>query len=277
MEKRKGATNKGGGRKIKLSEIRNKKKYNRREISRKSGREEEIRLNKYIANAGICSRRDADELIKAGTVSVNGRVVTELGTKVKPTDEIRYGGEKIKSERKVYILMNKPKDYVTTVEDPHARKTVMQLLGNQIKERVYPVGRLDRSTTGVLLFTNDGDLAKRLMHPSFKKKKIYHVYLDKALKTTDFQTLMDGIQLEDGPIAADAMSYVSQEDKKQVGLEIHSGRNRIVRRMFEHLGYTVERLDRVYFAGMTKKQLGRGKWRYLTNKEIAKLKMDAFV
>jgi 23S rRNA pseudouridine2605 synthase len=277
MEKRKGATNKGGGRKIKLSEIRNKKKYNRREISRKFGREEEIRLNKYIANAGICSRRDADELIKAGTVSVNGRVVTELGTKVKPTDEIRYGGEKIKSERKVYILMNKPKDYVTTVEDPHARKTVMQLLGNQIKERVYPVGRLDRSTTGVLLFTNDGDLAKRLMHPSFKKKKIYHVYLDKALKTTDFQTLMDGIQLEDGPIAADAMSYVSQEDKKQVGLEIHSGRNRIVRRMFEHLGYTVERLDRVYFAGMTKKQLGRGKWRYLTNKEIAKLKMDAFV
>jgi 23S rRNA pseudouridine2605 synthase len=277
MEKRKGATNKGGGRKIKLSEIRNKKKYNRREISRKSGREEEIRLNKYIANAGISSRRDADELIKAGTVSVNGRVVTELGTKVKPTDEIRYGGEKIKSERKVYILMNKPKDYVTTVEDPHARKTVMQLLGNQIKERVYPVGRLDRSTTGVLLFTNDGDLAKRLMHPSFKKKKIYHVYLDKALKTTDFQTLMDGIQLEDGPIAADAMSYVSQEDKKQVGLEIHSGRNRIVRRMFEHLGYTVERLDRVYFAGMTKKQLGRGKWRYLTNKEIAKLKMDAFV
>lgn len=236
----------------------------------------EVRLNKFIANAGICSRREADELIKAGAISVNGEVVTELGTKVKPTDKVQYGGERVKSERKTYILMNKPKDYITTVEDPHAKRTVMDLLKNRVKERVYPVGRLDRTTTGVLLFTNDGDLAKRLMHPRFKKKKVYQVYLHKPMEKNDLQKLADGIVLEDGPIAADAISYVDQEDKKQVGLEIHSGRNRIVRRMFEHLGYSVVRLDRVYFAGMTKQKLRRGQWRYLTDKEIAKLKMDAF-
>lgn len=263
-------------RKVSLEDVRKKQagKHSRR--SKQVRDNDDIRLNKYIANAGICSRREADELIKAGAVTVNGEVVTELGTKIKPTDSVRYGGEKIKSERKVYVVMNKPRDYITTVEDPHAKKTVMELFRNRIKERIYPVGRLDRTTTGVLLFTNDGDLAKRLMHPKYKKKKIYHVYLDKTLKSNDFQSLLDGMELEDGPIAVDSLSFVDSEDKKQVGLEIHSGRNRIVRRMFEHLGYKVMRLDRVYFAGLTKQKLRRGQWRYLTDKEVSRLKMDAF-
>ncbi len=275
MEKRKGF---GKSRKkvIQLDEFRNKRKDNNTKHSRNRLTAKEVRLNKFIANAGICSRREADELIKSGAVTVNGKVISELGTKIKPTDQVRYGGEKIRSERKVYIVMNKPKDFITTVEDPHAKRTVMELFRNKVKERVYPVGRLDRTTTGVLLFTNDGELAKRLMHPRFKKKKIYHVYLDKTLKKNDFQDLLNGIDLEDGPIAADKLSYVDAEDKNQVGLEIHSGRNRIVRRMFEHLGYKVTRLDRVYFAGLTKQKLRRGQWRYLTDKEIGKLKMDAF-
>ncbi len=275
MVKRKGF---GKSRKkiIRLDEFRNKRQKDNSKFSVGRLAGGEVRLNKFIANAGICSRREADELIKSGTVTVNGKVISELGTKIKPSDQVRYGGEKIKSERKVYIVMNKPKDFITTVEDPHAKKTVMELFRNKVKERVYPVGRLDRTTTGVLLFTNDGDLAKRLMHPRFKKKKIYHVYLDKALKKNDFQHLLNGIVLEDGPIAADKLSYVDAEDKNQVGLEIHSGRNRIVRRMFEHLDYKVTRLDRVYFAGLTKQKLRRGQWRYLTDKEISKLKMDAF-
>ena len=275
MEKRKGF---GKSRKkvIQLDEFRNKRKDNNTKHSRNRLTAKEVRLNKFIANAGICSRREADELIKSGAVTVNGKVISELGTKIKPTDQVRYGGEKIRSERKVYIVMNKPKDFITTVEDPHAKRTVMELFRNKVKERVYPVGRLDRTTTGVLLFTNDGELAKRLMHPRFKKKKIYHVYLDKTLKKNDFQDLLNGIDLEDGLIAADKLSYVDAEDKNQVGLEIHSGRNRIVRRMFEHLGYKVTRLDRVYFAGLTKQKLRRGQWRYLTDKEIGKLKMDAF-
>lgn len=248
----------------------------RRRHVNKPVEKEMVRLNKYIANAGICSRRKADELIKAGAVTVNGKVVTELGSKVNPMDDIRYGGDKVRSERKVYIVMNKPGDFITTVEDPHANRTVMELLKNKVKERVYPVGRLDRTTTGVLLFTNDGELAKRLMHPSYKKKKIYHVYLDKTLNKNDFEALLTGIDLDDGPIAPDALSYVDNKDKKQVGLEIHSGRNRIVRRMFEHLGYKVVRLDRVYFAGLTKQKLRRGQWRYLTDKEVSRLKMNAY-
>lgn len=275
MQKRNAQT-KTGKRKVSLDDVRKRQPGKHSRQDKQVRKKEDIRLNKYIANAGICSRREADELIKAGAVTVNGQVVTELGTKIKPTDSVRYGGEKIKSERKVYVVMNKPRDYITTVEDPHAKKTVMELFRNRIKERIYPVGRLDRTTTGVLLFTNDGDLAKRLMHPKYKKKKIYHVYLDKTLKNSDFQSLLDGVELEDGPIAVDSLSFVDPEDKKQVGLEIHSGRNRIVRRMFEHLGYKVMRLDRVYFAGLTKQKLRRGQWRYLTDKEVARLKMDAF-
>ena len=275
MEKRKGF-GKNKKKIIHLDEFRNKRPDRSTKQYRSRGAADEIRLNKFIANAGICSRREADELISSGAVTVNGKVISELGTKIKPTDQVKYGGEKIRSERKAYIVMNKPKDFITTVEDPHAKKTVMELFRNKVKERVYPVGRLDRTTTGVLLFTNDGELAKRLMHPRFKKKKIYHVYLNKALKKNDFQVLLNGIDLEDGPIAADKLSYVDAEDKNQVGLEIHSGRNRIVRRMFEHLGYKVTRLDRVYFAGLTKQKLRRGQWRYLTDKEIGKLKMDAF-
>jgi 23S rRNA pseudouridine2605 synthase len=244
--------------------------------SERSEQNENVRLNKFIANSGICSRREADEYIKTGLVTVNGIIVTELGTKVKPDDDVRFNGQRLKGEKKVYLLMNKPKDYVTTMGDPHAKKCVIDLISTEkCKERVVPVGRLDKATTGVLLFTNDGDLAARLTHPSQNVKKIYHVFLDKYLKKTDFDALVNGITLEDGEIHADALSYVD-DDMAQVGIEIHSGRNRVVRRMFEHLGYKVTKLDRVYFAGLTKKKLRRGAWRFLTEEEITFLKMGNF-
>ena len=238
--------------------------------------DEKIRLNRFISVSGICSRRQADELIQAGLISVNGQVVTELGVKVSRNDDIRYNGERIKSEKPVYLLLNKPKDYVTTVKDPHASRNVMNLIRDACTERIYPVGRLDRNTTGVLLFTNDGDLAKTLTHPSYKKKKIYYITLDKSLTQGDFEKILKGFDLEDGFIQADDLSYPEPNDRKKIGLEIHSGRNRIVRRIFEHLGYRVRKLDRVYFAGLTKKGLMRGKWRFLTQKEINMLKMGAY-
>lgn len=235
-----------------------------------------IRLNKLLANAGVCSRREADEFITAGVVSVNGQVVTELGTKVKQTDEIKFHDQPISIEKKVYVLLNKPKDYVTTSDDPQNRKTVMDLVRNACKERIYPVGRLDRNTTGVLLLTNDGDLASKLTHPKYLKKKIYHVYTDKNVTAADMRQIAEGITLEDGEIHADAIDYASPTDKKQVGIEIHSGKNRIVRRIFESLGYRVIKLDRVFFAGLTKKNLRRGDWRYLTEQEVNMLRMGAF-
>ena len=237
---------------------------------------EPMRLNKFLANAGVCSRREADEFIAAGVVKVNGEVVTELGTKIKPTDEVRFHEDTISIEKKVYVLLNKPKGYVTTVEDPQDRKTVMDLVKGACRERIYPVGRLDRNTTGVLLFTNDGELAAKLTHPQYRKKKIYHVHLDRNVTAADMRLIADGIQLEDGEIHADAIEYSDPVDKKQVGIEIHSGRNRIVRRIFEHLGYKVLKLDRVYFAGLTKKLVKRGDWRFLTEKEVNMLRMGAF-
>ena len=235
-----------------------------------------VRLNKYLANAGICSRREADEFIQAGVVSVNGQVVTELGTKVLRTDDIRFHEQKVSMEKKVYVLLNKPKDCVTTSDDPQQRKTVMDLVKNACPERIYPVGRLDRNTTGVLLLTNDGDLASKLTHPKFLKKKIYHVFLDKKVTAHDMQQIATGITLEDGEVHADAIEYASATDKSQVGIEIHSGKNRIVRRIFESLGYRVVKLDRVLFAGLTKKNLRRGDWRFLTEKEVDMLRMGAF-
>jgi len=237
---------------------------------------EKVRLNKYIAAAGICSRREADELIKAGLVSVNGKVVTEMGVKVEPGDDVRYNGERMKNEKKVYLVLNKPKDYVTTVDDPHATKTVMELIKGACPERVYPVGRLDRGTTGVLLFSNDGDLTKKLTHPSFNKKKIYHVYLNKNMTHDDLKKIAEGVELDDGVVRADAVAYANPDSKREVGIEIHSGKNRVIRRMFEKLDYKVTKLDRVYFAGLTKKSLPRGKWRFLSEKEIKMLKMNAF-
>ena len=232
-----------------------------------------VRLNKYIANSGVCSRREADTYIEAGLVTVNGKIVTELGTKVMATDDVRFNGQRLKGEQKVYIVMNKPKGYVTTLNDPHAEKTVMDLVSREkCPQRVFPIGRLDKATTGVLMLTNDGAMAERLMHPSFETKKIYHVTLDKNLKGSDFNAIIEGIHLEDGEIHADSLSYVD-DDKSQVGIEIHSGRNRIVRRIFEHLGYKVRKLDRVYFAGFTKKNLKRGQWRFLTQEEINLLMM----
>lgn len=235
-----------------------------------------VRLNKYLANAGICSRREADEFIQAGVVRVNGQVVTELGTKVLRTDDIRFHDQKVSMEKKVYVLLNKPKDCVTTSDDPQQRKTVMDLVKNACPERIYPVGRLDRNTTGVLLLTNDGDLASKLTHPKFLKKKIYHVFLDKKVTAHDMQQIATGITLEDGEVHADAIEYASATDKSQVGIEIHSGKNRIVRRIFESLGYRVVKLDRVLFAGLTKKNLRRGDWRFLTEKEVDMLRMGAF-
>lgn len=235
-----------------------------------------VRLNKFLANAGICSRREADEFIQAGVVSVNGQVVTELGTKVLRTDDIRFHDQKVSMEKKVYVLLNKPKDCVTTSDDPQQRKTVMDLVKNACPERIYPVGRLDRNTTGVLLLTNDGDLASKLTHPKFLKKKIYHVFLDKKVTAHDMQQIATGITLEDGEVHADAIEYASATDKSQVGIEIHSGKNRIVRRIFESLGYRVVKLDRVQFAGLTKKNLRRGDWRFLTEKEVDMLRMGAF-
>ena len=237
---------------------------------------EPIRLNKFLANAGVCSRREADEFIQAGVVTVNGQVVTELGTKVLRTDEVKFHDTPVTPEKKVYVLLNKPKDYVTTSDDPQQRKTVMDLVKGACPERIYPVGRLDRNTTGVLLLTNDGDLASKLTHPKFLKKKIYHVYLDKNLTAHDMQQIAEGITLEDGDIKADAIEYASETDKKQVGIEIHSGKNRIVRRIFESLGYKVTKLDRVQFAGLTKKNVRRGDWRYLTEEEVDRLRMGAY-
>lgn len=237
---------------------------------------EPIRLNKFLANAGICSRREADEFITAGVVSVNGVVVTELGTKVHRNDEVKFHDQSVNIERKVYILLNKPKDCVTTSDDPQERKTVMDYVKNACKERIYPVGRLDRNTTGVLLLTNDGEMASKLTHPKYQKKKIYHVYCDKNVAKSDLDQVIQGIELEDGEIHADAISYASDTDKSQVGIEIHSGKNRIVRRIFEHLGYRVIKLDRVYFAGLTKKGLRRGDWRFLTENEVNVLRMGSF-
>ena len=237
---------------------------------------EPLRLNKFLANAGVCSRREADEFITAGVVKVNGEVVTELGTKVLRTDEVLFHDQPVKMEKKVYVLLNKPKDYVTTSDDPQQRKTVMDLVKGACEERIYPVGRLDRNTTGVLLLTNDGDLASKLTHPKFLKKKIYHVYLDKAVTAHDMQQIAEGITLDDGEIKADAIDYASDTDKKQVGIEIHSGKNRIVRRIFESLGYKVVKLDRVQFAGLTKKNVRRGDWRYLTEEEVDRLRMGAY-
>jgi 23S rRNA pseudouridine2605 synthase len=232
-----------------------------------------VRLNKFLADAGICSRREADKLIESGVVKINGKVVTQLGTKVAPTDKVQYGGDTLKREKLQYILLNKPKGFITTSDDPQDRKIVMSLVENACTERIYPVGRLDRNTLGLLLFTNDGDLAKKLTHPKHGVKKIYHVFLESPLTKNEMLTLAGGVELEDGRIQPDKIAYVEGEnDKRQIGLELHSGKNRIVRRMFEHLGHKVVKLDRVFFAGLTKKDLPRGKWRKLTEKEIGLLK-----
>lgn len=233
-----------------------------------------IRLNKYISNAGVCSRRDADKLIGEGQVTVNGEVVTELGRKVTLDDDVRFDGKQLNPERKVYLLLNKPRGFVTTLDDPHAERTVMQLIQNACTERIYPVGRLDMQTTGVLLFTNDGDLAKKLTHPSYEKVKIYHVQLDADFLQEDLEQIRKGIELEDGFIAADDIQMIDPEDQRQVGIEIHSGKNHIVRRIFNHFGYQVEKLDRVLFAGLTKKDLPRGRYRFLSPQEINFLKMS---
>ncbi|MDE5954954.1 MAG: rRNA pseudouridine synthase, partial [Bacteroidales bacterium] len=238
---------------------------------------DEVRLNKFIANSGICSRREADNFILAGVVTVNGEVVTELGTKVNiSTDDIRFNGERLKGEAKVYIIMNKPKGYVTTASDPHADRTVMDLLKG-CGSRVFPVGRLDKNTTGVLMFTNDGEIAEKLTHPSYDKKKIYQVSLDGKLKKEDYDMILSGVELPDGMIAADALEYIEEDDHRKLGIEIHSGKNRIVRRIFESLGYEVKALDRVYFAGLTKKGLKRGEWRFLTEGEVNLLRMGAYI
>ncbi len=233
-----------------------------------------VRLNKYIANTGVCSRREADSLILSGSIQVNGKTITELGTKVGPKDVITHKGKRLQGEKKVYILLNKPKDCVTTVRDTHGRKTVMDLVRSCCRERIYPVGRLDRNTTGVLLLTNDGGLAEALAHPSYNRNKIYHIFLNKILKPGDLEKIRKGIELEDGFIRPDNIQYADAKDKRQLGMEIHSGRNRIVRRIFEHLDYKIVKLDRVYFAGLTKKGVSRGHWRFLTAKEIAMLKMS---
>ncbi|TCN70172.1 pseudouridine synthase [Acetobacteroides hydrogenigenes] len=238
--------------------------------------EAEIRLNKYIANSGVCSRREADNHILAGEITVNGEVVTTLGTKIKMGDEVQFNGTIIKGEKKVYLILNKPKGYVTSVDDPHAEKTVMELIKGACNERVYPVGRLDKSTTGVLLLTNDGELTKTLTHPTYNKKKIYHVFLDKRISEEDMERIATGVDLDDGVAYADAISYVDGSDKSQVGVEIHSGKNRIIRRLFDTIGYKVIKLDRVYFAGLTKKGLPRGRWRFLTQREVGMLKMGSY-
>ncbi len=243
--------------------------------SKKEGQDNTVRLNKYIANAGICSRREADMLISTGVITVNGNVVTELGTKVTPDDVVRYNGEIVKPEKNVYILLNKPKDYITTTSDPMARKTVMHLLKGACKERTYPVGRLDRNTTGLLLLTNDGELAKKLMHPRHRIGKLYHVVLDKNVTKEIMNKIVKGVKLENTTVAADSIAYAGNgQNKKEVGIEIHSGQNRVVRRIFEKFGYKVIKLDRVMFAGLTKKNLPRGKYRFLTRNEINFLKMN---
>ncbi len=235
----------------------------------------EMRLNRFLAQSGICSRREADDFITAGLVSVNGVIVTELGTKVMPSDEVKFNDSRIQGEKKVYLVLNKPKGYVTSLDDPHAGKTVMELVSGACEERIYPVGRLDKNSLGLLLFTNDGDMTKQLTHPSYKKKKIYQVTLDKPLTRADMDRIAEGITLEDGEIYADEISYV-KENKQEIGIEIHSGRNRIVRRIFEFLGYTVTKLDRVYYAGLTKKNLKRGAWRFLSREEVERLKSGRY-
>ncbi len=235
-----------------------------------------VRLNKFLANAGICSRREADEFIKAGVITVNGEIVTEMGVKVMHSDKVMFHSQLVRSEKKVYILLNKPKDTVTTAEDTHDRRTVMDLVKNACSERIYPVGRLDRNTTGVLLLTNDGDLASKLTHPKFEKKKIYQVVLDKPLAIPDFESVMAGVVLDDEKIAADSLNFIRDDDFRYIGIEIHSGQNRVVRRIFEKLGYKVIRLDRVYFAGLTKKNLPRGKYRFLSEREVNMLRMGAY-
>ncbi|HPY66878.1 MAG TPA: pseudouridine synthase [Bacteroidales bacterium] len=250
------------------------KKGNRIRVSEDSS--ELIRLNRYISNSGLCSRREADEMISKGLISVNGTIITKLGTKVSKRDDIRFKGKKLSAEKKVYILMNKPKGYVTTVKDPHAEHTVIELLGNNCPERVYPVGRLDKETTGVLLLTNDGELTGKLTHPKYERKKIYNVTLDKAVIKDDMFKLTEGIELDGELIASDSVAYSDLPDKSKIGIELHSGQNRVVRRLFESLGYRVKKLDRVYFAGLTKKNVPRGKWRYLSEKEISMLKRGLF-
>jgi 23S rRNA pseudouridine2605 synthase len=239
-------------------------------------KDEKIRLNKFIAASGVCSRRDADEIIRKGEISVNGKKVTEMGFMVNRSDEVRYHNKKLSAEKMVYIVLNKPKDYVTTTSDPHAERTVLDLIGDRCSERVYPVGRLDKSTTGVLLLTNDGELAGKLTHPKYKRRKIYHVFLDKDVVKEDLFRLTGGIELDGENVTADAVSYADPADRSQVGIELHSGQNRVVRRLFEQLGYRVKKLDRVYFAGLTKKNLPRGKWRFLNEKEINMLKRGIF-
>ena len=234
-----------------------------------------MRLNRFLAQSGLCSRREADDFITAGLVTVNGQIVTQLGTKVLPTDEVKFNDSRVQGEKKVYLVLNKPKGYVTSLDDPHAGKTVMDLVEGACTERIYPVGRLDKNSLGLLLFTNDGDLTKQLTHPSYKKKKIYQVTLDKPLTRADMDRIAEGVTLEDGEIFADEISYV-KENKQEVGIEIHSGRNRIVRRIFEFLGYTVTKLDRVYYAGLTKKNLKRGAWRFLTREEVERLKSGQY-
>ena len=244
-------------------------------VSKKTKNDGTIRLNRFIANSGMCSRREADTYIATGCVTVNGEIVSEMGFKVRMGDSVSFNGKLLSIEKKVYVLLNKPKGFVTTVEDPHADKTVMDLVKNACYERIYPVGRLDKNTTGLLLFTNDGDLTKRLTHPKYNRKKIYHVHLDQKVSKMHLDEIVNGVTLEDGFVAADSVSYADEEDKKQVGIEIHSGKNKIVRRIFEHLGYKVVRLDRVYFCGLTKKNLPRGKWRFLTQEEVNMLKMSS--
>ncbi|MBK9285565.1 MAG: pseudouridine synthase [Sphingobacteriaceae bacterium] len=270
-----------GEKRIKYSDLEEKPRFKDTFDKKKSGKAPQkkqtnddglIRLNKYLAHSGIASRRDADDLIKSGTVKVNGKVITEMGFKISPTDKVTYGDAAVKNEKKVYLLLNKPKDYISTMDDPQERKTVLDLIQGACRERVYPVGRLDRNTTGLLLLTNDGALTKKLTHPKHGIKKLYHVSLNKGLRTEDFKAIIEGVELEDGKISADDLAFVG-EGKKEVGIEIHSGRNRIVRRLFEHLGYEVLKLDRVAFAGLTKKDLPRGKHRFLTQKEISFLNM----
>lgn len=241
-----------------------------------SGPPKEIRLNRYIANSGVCSRRDADEYIVAGHVTVNDKQVKEVGTKVTYSDVVRFKGQRLNPEKKVYLLLNKPKDYITTVDDPYAKRTVMDLVRSSCRERIYPVGRLDRHTTGLLLFTNDGELTKKLTHPSHKVIKIYQTTLDRPLEKTDLESIASGIELDDGPVQVDEISWIDETDKSQVGIQLHSGKNRIIRRMFKHLDYKVVKLDRVFFAGLTKKNLPRGKWRFLNEKEVNRLKMNIF-
>lgn len=250
-----------------------KKSENARKEPKERAPSNTIRLNKYLADSGICSRREADKLIESGVVQINGQVVTQLGTKVNPNDKVQYGGQTLRRESLQYILLNKPKGFITTSSDPEDRKTVMSLVENACSERIYPVGRLDRNTIGLLLFTNDGDLAKKLTHPKHGVKKLYHAFLDKPLTKNDMIKIINGVELEDGIVSPDKISYVEGEnDKKQVGIELHSGKNRVVRRIFEHLGYTVVKLDRVIFAGLTKKDLPRGKWRLLSPSEVNILK-----